>query len=194
MRNVHVARGMVRDGRWRKVGATLAVTFRAAEPADAEALARAVIAGFEIYREFSPPGWEPPPVADEIELQRGLLAEETTWCRLAESGGRIVGQVTFLPAARAAEPVEEPGLAHMRNLFVDREHWGSGLARDLHDAAIEAARERGFSRMRLFTPARHGRARRFYEREGWVQAGDEFHAPGPDMVIVEYRNTLRMAG
>ena len=44
--------------------------------------------------------------------------------------------------------------------------------------------------MRLFTPVRHARARRFYEREGRTVAGDEFHAPGPDLVIVEYRLSL----
>ena len=55
-------------------------------------------------------------------------------------------------------PVDEPGLAHLRNLFVDREFWGTGLASELHGAAIVAARERGFAQMRLFTPARHGLA------------------------------------
>lgn len=83
---------------------------RPAVVADAERLARVVIEGFEVYREFAPPGWEPPPAEDEIER-----AEETTWCLLAESEGRVVGQVTFLPAARAALPVGEPKLAHLRN-------------------------------------------------------------------------------
>ena len=58
-------------------------------------------------------------------------------------------------------------------------------------AAVRAARERGYAALRLFTPAGHGRARRFYEREGWVAAGDEFHDPGPDLVLVEYRYPLR---
>ncbi len=143
-----------------------------------------------MYRAFAPPEWEPPPVEDEITLVRDLLAEESTWCRLAEVDGRVVGQCTFLPAARSSVPVDEPGLAHLRNLFVDREHWGTGLATELHGAAISAARRRGYSHMRLFTPAAQARARRFYEREGWVQAGDEFHSPGPDLVIVEYRIRL----
>ena len=49
---------------------------------------------------------------------------------------------------------------------------------------------RSFTRMRLFTPALQARARRFYEREGWVLAGGEFHAVGPDLVMVEYSYTL----
>jgi GNAT superfamily N-acetyltransferase len=165
-------------------------TLRPATVDDAEQLARVAIDGFEVYRDFAPPDWEPPPVEDEITLLGDLLVDESTWCRLAEVDGRVVGQVTFLPAARSSMPVDQPGLAHLRNLFVDREYWGSGLATELHGAAIVAARERGFSQMRLFTPAEQARARRFYEREGWAPAGDEFHAPGPDLVIVEYRYRL----
>ena len=48
--------------------------------------------------------------------------------------------------------------------------------------------------MRLFTPVGHGRARRFYEREGWVPAGEEFHDAGPDLVLIEYRYALRAEG
>jgi GNAT superfamily N-acetyltransferase len=112
------------------------------------------------------------------------------WCLFAESGGRVVGQITVLPAARAARPADDAALAHVRNLFVDREFWGMGLASALHDAAVQAARERGFAQMRLFTPAAQRRARRFYEREGWVQVGEEFHDPAPGLVFVEYRYTL----
>ena len=164
---------------------------RDATPADAERLARTVIEGFEHYRAFAPPGWEPPPLHHEIETLHDLLPDERVWCRLAESGGEIVGQVTFLPASRAAVPDDDPALAHLRNLFVDERHWGTGLATALHAAAISEARERGFRTMRLFTPAGQARARRFYEREGWRRAGDAFHAPGPDLVIIEYRLALR---
>ena len=44
--------------------------------------------------------------------------------------------------------------------------------------------------MRLFTPAGQARARRFYEREGWVQAGAEFHEPALGLALVEYRYAL----
>jgi GNAT superfamily N-acetyltransferase len=101
-----------------------------------------------------------------------------------------VGQVTVLPVALAARPVPEPRLAHLRNLFVDRGHWGTGLAATLLGAAVATARERGHAEMRLFTPARHARARRFYEREGWTPAGAEFHDRGPGLPMVEYRRAL----
>ena len=165
-------------------------TFRPATPSDAEPLARAVLEGFETYRSFTPPEWAPPPLDTELEHQRAALADDDTWALLAEADGRVVGQVSFLPASRAVRAVDDPALAHFRNLFVDRSQWGTGLATDLHAAAIAAARERGFAQMRLFTPARHGRARRFYEREGWTQLGEEFDEPALGMPIVEYRYAL----
>ena len=74
----------------------------------------------------------------------------------------------FLPADRLSfARIDDPGLVHFRQLFVTRGHWGTGLARRLHAAAIDEARARGFTAMRLFTPGGQERARRFYEREGW---------------------------
>jgi GNAT superfamily N-acetyltransferase len=163
---------------------------RAATIEDAERLARAVVEGLETYRSFAPPGWTGPSPSSEVEVLRGLIGAERVWCLLAETGGELVGQITVLPAARAAHPVDDPALAHLRNLFVRQDFWGTGLARVLHGAAVEAARERGFAAMRLFTAAAHARARRFYEREGWVAAGAEFHDDGPGLAIVEYRFAL----
>jgi GNAT superfamily N-acetyltransferase len=71
-------------------------------------------------------------------------------------------------------------------LFVRPSHWGTPVARDLHAAMVEAAAGRGFTGLRLFTPAGQRRARRFYEREGW-RAVREFHAPHLELDVVEYR-------
>jgi GNAT superfamily N-acetyltransferase len=163
---------------------------RVATAADAERLGRQFAEGVEVYLSFAPPGWALPSASGEAEHLRALLGGDEAWCLLAEEDGRVVGQVTILPAAVAARPVDDPSLAHLRNLIVSESHWGTGLARDLHAAALEAGRERGFSSMRLFTPAAHGRARRFYEREGWEPLGEEFHDPVPDLVLIEYRRPL----
>lgn len=165
-------------------------TFRRATPGDADALAAGIADGLETYRAFMPAGWEPPAASVEREHLDRLLPDDTTWCLLAEADGRLVGQVAFLPAARSVHPVEDGSLAHLRNLFVDRAWWGTALARDLHARALAAARERGFAAMRLFTPAEHGRARRFYEREGWVAARQPFDEPQLGMQLVEYRHDL----
>jgi diaminopimelate decarboxylase len=167
-----------------------AIRLRRATVADAAALAEGVIAGVEDYPSFAPEGWAAPPVAAEVEHARELLADADVHCLVAESEGEIVGQITVLPARRAPRPVATPTLGHVSNLFVHRDFWGSGLARDLHRAALDAARECGFTELRLFVAAGQGRARRFYEREGWLAAGEPFDDPVPGLTMVEYRRSL----
>ncbi len=111
-------------------------------------------------------------------------------CVVAESAGDVVGQITVMPAACAPHPVDDAALAHISNLFVRRDHWGSGLAGDLHRAALATARDRGCTGLRLFVAAGQDRARRFYEREGWVPAGDPFDDPIPGLTMIEYRFSL----
>jgi GNAT superfamily N-acetyltransferase len=83
--------------------------------------------------------------------------------------------VTFRPAS----PVVRP------------DHWGTGLARTLHDAALAEARRRGVTAARLIVAADHGRARRFYDREGWAAYGEEVLDPVSGLVILEYRRPLQ---
>jgi GNAT superfamily N-acetyltransferase len=168
-----------------------AIRFRRATVADAEPLARGVIEGIEDYPSFAPAGWTGPSFEAEVEHVRESLADVRTWCLVAESDGELVGQITVLPAANAPHPVDDPALAHVSNLFVRRDFWGAGLAGDLHRAAIDGAIERGFKALRLFVAVGQARARRFYEREGWLAAGDEFDDPIPGLTMVEYRYRVR---
>jgi GNAT superfamily N-acetyltransferase len=163
---------------------------RPAAMADIPAMAAGMLAGLEEYPAFARPGWRAPPAADEEAHLRHLLADPDVWSRVAEIDGRIVGQIMLVPADRAARPVDEPGLIHLRNLFVDKAHWGGGLATALHAASVDAARERGYLAMRLFVATGQQRARRFYVREGWAPVGEPFHAEGPDLELIEYRRPL----
>jgi GNAT superfamily N-acetyltransferase len=162
--------------------------FRRATVEDVEPLARGVIEGVADYPSFAPAGWTAPELEAEIEHLRESLADDRVWCLVAEADGEIVGQITVLPASRAPHPVDDPALAHLSNLFVRRDHWGAGLARELHAAAIENARERGLRELRLYVAEGQTRARRFYEREGWVVRGEPFDDPVPGLRMVEYRH------
>jgi ribosomal protein S18 acetylase RimI-like enzyme len=166
---------------------------RRATTADAEALARGVIDGVADYPAFAPAGWSAPGLTAEIEHLRQALAEDDVWCFVAETDGEVAGQVTVMPATRAPHPVDDPSLGHVSNLFVRRDFWGRGLARDLHRAAVDAAAARGFAQLRLFVAEGQARARRFYEREGWQAAGEPFDDPVPGLTIVEYRLVLPSA-
>jgi RimJ/RimL family protein N-acetyltransferase len=167
-----------------------AYAFRLATPADAERIIAVTMEGFETYRAFAPEDWTPPPVSDENERLQGMLGEDHVWYRVAERDGELVGLVGFLPADRTFAPPGDPDLAHFRQLFIVRAHWGTGLATELHGSAIDEAHARGFTRMRLFTPAAQQRARRFYEREGWALERPPVFDERIGLEIAEYRRAL----
>jgi GNAT superfamily N-acetyltransferase len=163
---------------------------RPAVASDAEHLARAVTDAFEGYRSIAPLGWAPPPHSTQLQRVRGLLARDDFWCLVAERRDEVVGHMGFIPVTAAVRAIADPALAHVVALFVRPDCWGAGVATALHAAGVDAARARGFEAMRLFTPARQARARRFYEREGWAQAGEPFHEPDLGLSLVEYRRPV----
>jgi GNAT superfamily N-acetyltransferase len=172
------------------VAPDLSIRLRRATIADAEPLARGIIEGVEDYPSFAPPGWTAPSFEGELAHLRQQLADPSVCCLLAEAEGALLGQITVLPAAHAPHPVEDSALGHVSNLFVRRDHWGLGLAADLHRAAVEAATARGFTELRLFVAAGQARARRFYEREGWLPVSAPFDDPSPGLAMIEYRYRL----
>jgi len=163
------------------------ILVRRATVADSRALARAVFEALEDYSAFAPPGWTAPSLEKIDEEGYESLADNDVYCVLAESKDEVVGQITVLPATEAPHPNDDPALGHICNFFVTRDFWGAGLAGDLHRAALDAARERGFRELRLFVPAGQARARRFYEREGWLSVGDPFSDPITGFMLIEYR-------
>jgi GNAT superfamily N-acetyltransferase len=168
-----------------------AYAFRRAVVDDARAIGEVTAEGFETYHAFAPAGWAPPSTEAEIAQLSALLADDSAWYLVAEVDGVVVGHVGFLPAARAHRAVEDPALAHFRQLFVRRAHWGTGLAARLHAAAIDEAAARGFASIRLFTPAGQARARRFYEREGWTLTGEPALDERIGFEVAEYRYALK---
>ena len=167
---------------------------RRATPADADALAEIVVDGFASYLEFAPAGWKAP---DRLELALGFAVQLQTadrWCWIAEAGGAGVGQVAIMPVSLSRVPVDEPDLAHLSHLFVRRSAQGTGVAKRLLTLAHDEARAAGFTAIRLFTPADHARARRFYEREGWKPRGERFFEPPIGLDLIEYRVHLAPKG
>lgn len=146
-------------------------SLRAAEVADAEALLDTVVGAFEGYRAFAPPGWDPPDESAQLPRFREEIARADTFTLMAEGAGHV----HVVPIA--GEPIR------LRHLFIRPPFWGTGLAVALHAEAVAFLAGRP---ARLFTPAPHARARRFYEREGWT-----LHHEGEDehfgMPLAEYR-------
>jgi GNAT superfamily N-acetyltransferase len=168
----------------------MAWTLRPATAADAEQLARIVTDGFAAYGEFAAPGWEPPSYEVQLELIEQALPEPDAWCLIAEADSEIAGLVLIRDAAQPPLSSPEPGMAFLWRLFVEPPWFGSGLALLLHDEALREARNRGYTAIRLFAAAGQARARRFYEREGWVAAGPPFMQESFGMDVVDYRRSL----
>jgi GNAT superfamily N-acetyltransferase len=167
-----------------------AYALRAATPQDVERIVALTVEGFETYRSFAPEGWTPPAASQEAQRLLGMLGEDHVWYLVAEHEGELVGHVGFLPGRLSFARIDDSGLAHFRQLFVRAAHWGTGLATRLHAAAVDEARARGFTAMRLFTPAAQARARRFYEREGWSLARPPAFDERIGLEIAEYRRAL----
>jgi RimJ/RimL family protein N-acetyltransferase len=100
---------------------------------------------------------------------------------VAEADGEVVGTVVATPGT-------------LENLFVVPERWGTGVADELHDAALDVSRRAGADLCRLEVLEENRRARRFYERHGWSPDGrrrvGEFPPYPP---VVGYAIPLRKA-
>jgi GNAT superfamily N-acetyltransferase len=160
------------------------VRLRPAVPDDAPALLANVVAGFEGYRAFAPPGWIPPQEDTPARLAelREMLVNPGAFARVAEVDGVFAGHVLVEPGARASPDGVMPDL-HVRHLFVPEPFWGTGVARELHGAAVDWMH----GLVRLFTPTGQARARRFYEREGWTLHGQPWFVMAMQLSLVEYR-------
>jgi GNAT superfamily N-acetyltransferase len=64
-------------------------------------------------------------------------------------------------------------------LYVVPTRWGTGLADELHDRALEIVRNLGSASCRLWVLEDNARARRFYERRGWQENGETRVVPFP---------------
>jgi GNAT superfamily N-acetyltransferase len=60
----------------------------------------------------------------------------------------------------------------LEGLYVVPERWGTGLAGDLHDRALEIVLVLGSELCHLWVLEDNARARRFYERRGWRENGN----------------------
>jgi GNAT superfamily N-acetyltransferase len=85
---------------------------------------------------------------------------------VAEEGGEIVGIATRVGN-------------ELRDLYVVPSAWGTGVAQRLMDAALGGVADDAV----LWVGEENARARRFYEREGWVADGERRTSPfGKDEV------------
>ena len=100
----------------------------------------------------------------EAELEDGRFAFQ-----VAEADGQVVGYVKLGPPSL---PVEAEGACvELRQLYLLKEWHGLGAAKVLMDWAIEEAKAQGGTELYLTVYIENERARRLYERYGFVEVG-----------------------
>ena len=166
---------------------TVAIVTRLATPSDARAVSVNIIEGFETYRAWAPADWTPPPVREgDPERFAAALARTDVWFLVAVTDSEVTGHVALSLSTREDPGPPPPGGVFVWQLFVRPVWHGRGVATELMDAAVAEAIRRGCSNMRLWTPQGAGRARRFYEREGWALTGRAHDRSEFGLPTIEY--------
>ena len=103
------------------------------------------------------------------EAWAGEFADPRYRFRIAEVDGEVIGHVKLGPSAL---PIETDKRAvELRQIYVLKDHLGSGIAAALTDWVIAEARGQGFEELYLTVYVDNHRARRFYDRYGFQAVG-----------------------
>ena len=160
---------------------------RWATPADARAIAAVHIASWlATYRRLMPDE-----VLDGLTLDgrerdwQGWLAKggDRQHTLVAERDGAIEAFCTIeFPSLEEDEPESVAGIPA---LYAHPDALGRGAGPALMDAALEAARERGFREAILWMLVGNARAQAFYERRGWARDGGERAGEYPGVTFAD---------
>jgi ribosomal protein S18 acetylase RimI-like enzyme len=125
----------------------MATTIRRAEPADADAIADVYLASFGATYDFGLAHTD-----DEVRawIRDSVVSAGATWVAVAP-GGAIVGMMVVVAG-------------ELDQLYVRPDRLGEGIGRRL----LDVARLESPEGLRLYTFQVNARARRFYERNGFV--------------------------
>jgi GNAT superfamily N-acetyltransferase len=144
------------------------VLVRAARTEDARPVAEVHVASWRhAYRGLLPDGYlERQSVDDREAMWLGVFADPDAkrGAFVAEVDGRIVGFASFAPS-RDEDVPERTG--EIPAVYVDPSVLGTGVGRELFDAATVALRDAGFAKATLWVLGTNALARRFYEMAGW---------------------------
>ncbi len=162
-----------------------AIEVRRARPEDADAAARAHTESSEAaYRDIAPP--DPDGLARRTAAWRESLANPEIQGYVAVDDGRIVG-VLNIGSFR-----DDASTGAVRVLYVVPAWWGSGAGQLLMDRAHQEL-AKAYDEAELTVLTANPRARRFYERNGWVEAETlvEPHFGGTPTQVTRYLRRLR---
>ncbi len=159
---------------------------RDAVTGDAGAIMGLIAEGFDGYRAWAPDGWQPPAGDDPTRvatLAAGPAEGERSWVAEAPFSG-LAGVARLSRTSRTIAEIGDDGVI-LRELFVARRFWGTGVGPALLRRAVDASRGAAFATIWLATPAGAARARAFYARHGFTESEQRFdEALGLDLVVL----------
>jgi ribosomal protein S18 acetylase RimI-like enzyme len=151
------------------------LTVRPAELTDAEAIARVHVDSWRAgYRGL---------LADELLAGLSVAERELMWRKrltgevashdehrvdVAVDRGVIVG---FVVAGPSEDQDGEARSGEVHAMYVHPDHWSTGVGQALMRSAVDHLAAGGAAQALLWVLASNARARRFYERAGWVWGG-----------------------
>lgn len=98
------------------------------------------------------------------------LADPDFAFRLAQDDGQLAGYIKLGPPDLPGPT--PPATIELRQLYVQLEWQGEGVAAALTDWAFDEARRRGREHLQLSVFIDNSRARRFYDKRGFVEVGE----------------------
>jgi len=133
-----------------------ALLLRQGDAADEQAAIEVMRAAMGTYSDWCP-DWSLPHDMEARERVRWRAADSSSQRLVACVGERVVG----VSVSKRAP------IAVLSLLMVAPMAWGTGVAARLHDRALQDAAACSSIAIRLTVPEGNGRARRFYEKNGW---------------------------
>ncbi|MFE1166833.1 GNAT family N-acetyltransferase [Nocardiopsis sp. NPDC058789] len=122
---------------------------------------------------------------------RGLGWEDGDEVLVAETEGRVVGTVVFVPWGPRCEIARGPDEAEVRALAVDPSARRSGVGAALVRALVDRARAEGVARLVLCTRTVMTGAQRLYESQGFVRLPERDWTPVPGVDLLAYELVVK---
>lgn len=110
---------------------------------------------------------------------------------LADVDGEIVGFVA-VGRYRQSDGDPDPSVGEVFAIYVAAEHWSTRAGHALMRAAVDHLADHGMAEIRLWVLADNPRARRFYERFGYVADGETRADEVGGEALDEVRYTLHV--
>ncbi len=165
-------------------------TIRRVTMSDARGLAEVRLRGWQVgYSGVVDDGFLEAISIDENEVRWRSIIEgqvELQQTMVAVVDDRVVGFASIGPyrsetgddKTMETTVLAEPGtVGELYGFYVHPDSWGTGVANELHDAALEALHSAGWVTLKLSVLEGNARARHFYERHAWIADGERQELP-----------------